>query len=571
MKTVLVLVILSFVQPSCTTMETLHFESACLDSSNQLQLQLHCPQYEHIQIVRVIYGYTKYAKKLDQCQFSIYDCIQEGTSQNILSCNGQESCSIHLTKDEILSSTVVTHSVPTCPDFNYVQVNFACMPDSRDVCDRWKDEGATIHLSHTFSKTRQFNRCHCKVRSSIINGQVLLRAREINRQYSSLKSLILPRVEDYDCKKTTYVEIATDRAERKCMDIFPSNGNALFGSGSHNFTITYVKNNALSELFFFFELKASPEKKDHHVQVMCNWARRTTTSASTTPMITTTMPIVETDTLTTTFAVQQEAKLSRLDLIRHRTPPIDVDEFDQEAEDMLSTTTEPIRTSKMRKKKRKKTTIASTISSTTIPASSSIGMPLPDDDEEWSKIISLASIEQPSAGKQLLTINNRTYLNAPQILQTSHERKTASNSSASSSNLVLLILSILVSLTVISLLVYCWTVKRPDCCRQLRMNARMAFIFCCEAGKLLFCSSTQSATISGTTTGTQRTRRSRHRVSSTVPDYQSSEYYMNETGNPCHTSQSIYDGGGANKSIYSIDYEDDETDYDRRDEPVASC
>ena len=52
---------------------------------------------------------------------------------------------------------------------------------------------------------------------------------------------------------------------------------------------------------------------------------------------------------------------------------------------------------------------------------------------------------------------------------------------------------------------------------------------------------------------------------------------MGETGNQCPTTQSIYDGGGgvdAEKSIYSIDYDGDETDYatkyDRHQE-TGSC
>ena len=57
-----------------------------------------------------------------------------------------------------------------------------------------------------------------------------------------------------------------------------------------------------------------------------------------------------------------------------------------------------------------------------------------------------------------------------------------------------------------------------------------------------------------------------------MPDYQSSEYYMNETGNNARSTQSIYDGGG--KSIYSIDYDEEETEYttkyDRHHE-AGSC
>ena len=542
-------------------LETLHFESACLQSSNLVNLNLQCSQYERIQIVRVIYGYTKQISS-DQCQFSIYDCIQEGASQNILSCNGQQTCSIHLTKNELLATTVTTPGVPVCPDFNYIQVNYACLPDSKDICDRWKDEGPLIHLSHTFSKDRQFNRCHCKVRSSMPNGQVLLQAREINRQYGSFKSLLLPKMIDYDCKKTTYVEIATDRSERKCMDMFPSNGNALFGSGSHNFTLTYVKNDPLAELFFYFELKASPAKKDHTVQILCNWARRpptTTTSemteTSTSVLTTTTNPLTSTTTsilsTTTTISMQRGGKLSRLDLIRHRTSmPNEGEEFEEESSSLpLPTTTMKI---KKLKNKRKKSTITPT-TTTKKPSQNDDE----DEDDEWSKILSLASIESPMGSKQIFSLNNRSYVSATQASTLIHSERS---SSSSSSNILLTVFVILTALTIVVLLVYCVKVKRPDCFQRLKLNTNIALLFCCEAAKLC-CGN-----------GTKKSRR----ASSTMPDYQSSEYYMTETGLnniTGRTNASIYDGGGlGSKSIYSIDYDDEsEYDHDRRHEASGVC
>lgn len=537
-------------------LETLHFESACLQSSALVNLNLQCSQYERIQIVRIIYGYTKQTSS-DQCQFSIYDCIQEGASQNILLCNGQQTCSIHLTKSELLATTVTTPGVPVCPDFNYVQVNFACLPDSKDICDRWKDEGPLIHLSHTFSKDRQFNRCHCKVRSSMPNGQVLLQAREINRQYGSFKSLLLPKMIDYDCKKTTYVEIATDRSERKCMDMFPSNGNALFGSGSHNFSLTYVKNDPFAELFFYFELKASPAKKDHTVQIICNWARRppTTTSETSTSVLTsTTNPLTSTSSTsiistTTTISMQRGGKLSRLDLIRHRTPATNEEE---EEEESASSSSPPTTTTKIKnKKKRKKST---TTEKPVVIAED-------DEDDEWSKILSLASVEPPSAGKQIFSLNNRSYVSASQASTLLQLDRSSSSSSASSSNVLLLVFLLLTALTIVVLLVYCLRVKRPDCFQRAKLNTNLVLLFCCEAGKL-FC-------------GNGKQQKSR-RASSTMPDYQSSEYYMTETGLnniTGRTNASIYDGGGS-KSIYSIDYDDDESEYEqhqRRHEASGVC
>jgi hypothetical protein len=580
--------------------ETLHFESACLNASNLVRLQLTCGQYEHIDIVRVIYGYTKQPSN-DDCQFSIYDCIQEGASQNILSCVNQQTCTINLTKNEILSSTVITRAVPACPDLNYVQVNYACLSNSKDICDRWKDEGPIIHLSHTFTNERQlYNRCHCKVRSSMANGQVLLHAREINRQYEPFRSLSLAKQSSRDCRQTTYVEIATDRAERKCMDMVPSPGSAMFGSGSHNFSLTYVKNDRLSELFFYFELKASPMKRGHHVQILCNWARRPTTTTMTTPILLGTTDVIDSTTTThvipivrqrksTTISMQRGGKLSRLDLIRHRTSTesiheeeIDddrtrtsaVDEADEEQEQeqereeeeeaqstMITTTTMIIKPTKVKRKK----TVRSTTMTTTSTSSIST-----DDDEEWSRILALAALESHSPSKQLLSMNNRTFLTGTQTSINIREKSTGSSSTA-----LLTIVSIMVCLTMIALLIYCLKVKRPDCLQRLKLNTNVAILFCCEAGKLLFSSSSSNRSTSHPCSSSTNTFR-RHRSSSSVmPDYQSSEYDMNTTGNHGRTSQSIYDGGG--KSIYSIDYDDnnDETEYtnkyDRHDETAGKC
>jgi hypothetical protein len=574
---IILIYLLSIFHSIHANIETLHFESACLQQSNVVHLHLRCSQYEHIQIIRVIYGYAK-QPSLQNCQFSIYDCIQEGASENILSCNNKQTCLINLTKNQMLSSSITTSTVPNCPDFNYIQVNFGCIPDTKDVCDSWKDEGATIHLTHTYSKDRQYNRCHCKIRSSLPNGQVLLQAREINQQYGNLKSLLYPKLTNMDCKKTTYLEITTSRFERKCIDMLPANNIALFGSGSHNFTLTYVKNDLFAELFFYAELKASPMTKDHNVQIICNWGRHqtttTTTVLTTTQVISTTIPITRKRKMTT-ISMQRGGKLSRLDLIRHRplientqdveetTTTVAEDGFEEEEqeeeeEEVTLTTTVVIKTKKAKSKKTSTSTFKTTVTSS------------PDDDEEWSRIISLADIESPSQSKQLLSINNRTFVTAAQPSIINSDQKI--HHSSSTSNTLLIILLVIICLTFLILLIYCVKIKQPDCIHRLKVNSNVAFLFCCEAGKLLFCSPNnarhQSQTTSNTPTSTignrRRHRRRHNRPSPPMPDYQSSEYYMDETGNNCRTTQSIYDGGGG-KSIYSIDYDETEytTKYDR--------
>jgi hypothetical protein len=575
------LILLSLIHSTIANVETLHFESSCLQQSNLVHLHLRCSQYEHIQIIRVIYGYTK-QPLLQQCHFSIYDCIQEGASHTILSCNGQQTCLINLTKEEILSSSITTSGVPNCPDFNYIQVNFGCIPDSKDICDRWKGEGEVIHLSHTYSKDRQYNRCHCKIRSSMPNGQVLLHARELNRQQQQQGSLIYPKLLNTECRKSTYLEIAINRVERKCMDMLPTNNIALFGSGSHNFTLTYVKNDLFSELFFYFELKASPMKKDHNVQIICNWGRRKTTTIvpSTTSIISTTIPITRKRKVTT-ISMEHGGKLSRLDLIRRR-PIIQHDHIDVEdttnvleneeeiteenegeeqiveegegegeaVEEEILTTTIAIKSSKTKKVKTKKTSTSTIETTSTIPS---------DEDEEWNRILSLANINSPSPSKQLISINNRTFVTAAQASVIISDKKT--RHSSSTSNILLIILLVIICLTFLILIIYCLKVKRPDCIQRLKLNANVAFLFCCEASKLLFYSPNESHHRSHSPTSTIENSRHHRRPSPPMPDYQSSEYYMDDTGNNGGTIQSIYDGGGVSgKSIYSIDY-DEETEY----------
>jgi hypothetical protein len=545
--------------------ETLHFESGCLKESNLIELHLRCSLYEHIELIRVIYGYSK-QQSMHRCQFSIYDCIQEGASRNILSCNGKQTCIINLTKNEILSTTVLTNGVPGCSDFNYVQINFGCIPDAKDICDSWKDDRAIIHLSHTRSRDKIYNECQCKVRSSLLNGQVLLQAREINRQFASLKNFQSIKNSNTDCKKTTYLEIATDRSERKCMDNLPSNGNALFGSGSHNFTLTYVRNDPFSELFFYFELKASPAKKDHHVQIICNWARRTTT-------IHTTLPITHKRRLTT-ISMLRGGQLSRLDLIRHPSisddeiHDLEIDEDTNEPSINIDETTttvindeeENLTTDIIIKSKKDKIKISTTIpmESTTILTSS-----ISDNDDEWSRILSVAGIEPPSSSsKQLFSSNDRTLLSSVQASILSTDQTFSDKISKHKLLIILLLVS---STTILIFSLYCIKVKQPNFIQRLKLNINVAFLFCCEAGKLLFSSSNTSQSLSSTPTGTIKRHHHHQSLPLPIADHQSSEYYMNNTAINCHTMQSIYDddddddgGGDGGKSIYNINDDDDD-------------
>ena len=342
------------------------------------------------------------------------------------------------------------------------------------------------------------------------------------------------------------------------MDNLPSNGNALFGSGSHNFTLTYVRNDPFSELFFYFELKASPMKKDHHVQIICNWARRTTT-------IRTTLPMTRKRKLTT-ISVLRGGKLSRLDLIRHPSAEEDeIHEFDvDEGTNEPSMYIEEMSTNVMNQEdeeesiqsKKKKFQISTTmpIESTTI-ANNNNNNNNDDDDSEWSRIRSIDEIESPSSN-DFFSLNNRTLISSIQASILSNEPKSSHKMSKNK----LIIMIILISSTTIFLFsLFYLKVKQPSFIQRLRLNTNVAFLFCCEAGKLLFSSSKISQSIANTPASIH------HHKSLPIPiaDYQSSEYYMNN----CHTTQSIYDNDGSagGKSMYSIDDDGfDESEYTTR-------
>ena len=538
--------------------ETLHFESDCLKESNRLQLHLHCSLYEHIEIIRVIYGYSK-QRSIYQCQFSIYDCIQDGKSSNILLCNGKQICSINLTKNEILSTATITNGVPACFDFNYVQVNFACVSDAKDICDSWKDEQAIIHLSHTRSKDKQYKQCQCKVRSSLSNGQVLLHAREINRQFASTKNFRYRKISNTDCKKTTYLEITTDRSERKCMDNLPSDGNALFGSGSHNFTLNYARNDPFSELYFYFELKARPIKRDHYVQITCNWDRRTTTTTTTTTTtIRTTSPVLR-KRKSTTISMSRGRKLSRLKLIRH--PPISEDELNifgihDDINDPLSDIDEIynifmntennneeenlhsddiFNLLKSKRKKIKETTM-SPFESATIDTLSIFDDD--DDDDEWSRILPMTSMEALSAPSEpTFSFENEAFLHSTEFSTLSTKEKSTQNKI--STNQILIICLPIILIIIFILFLHYLKLKRPDFISHLKTHIHITILFCCEISKLLFSSSDKTDSISSTPTNTST--KSQPLSSFPISDYQSSEYYTNDVGNNFRTTESIYE------------------------------
>ncbi|CAF0812256.1 unnamed protein product, partial [Didymodactylos carnosus] len=553
--------------------ETLHFESGCLSANTgNVHLRLACPNQNRIKLVRLIYGYNKetspslsssavsplfpIGSPLTQkslCSFSIYDCIQEGHNTKVLSCNGLETCTIELTKQELLSTTTVDNSnkLPICQDFNYVQINYACVSEkvTRDICDIWKDESPILHISHTMKLKRNSsnrkrlklnnivsvknndNRCHCKIRSSLSNGQVLLQVIEMKREgkddvlsvkkkFQSIKQQ--QSAPPSDCKQTTYLEIATDRLERKCMDM--SSSGAIFGSGSHNFTLTYMRGTNINEaeLLFWLEVRASPPKTDHNVQIICNWSKRKFTSTTTTV---TAAPLRKRLTVQPkpTIDMNNAIKQSRLDLIQlnnkkdvsdsdikllteEETPArlqTDDDELfldavaepqhldseneiisnndalfhlgkaesenEEEKQEQALIEEETLEDSTKSSYKRRKTTLTSTFS---ISLSE---QQLESDDPQWRQLLQLNDNSQ-------FLYNNRPIFTQTPAITREHR----------SSSVPIVLLLIVIIIVVIALSLYCLKVKRPDFMRRIILNGNVAVLFCCEAVKFLVCSTKAS-------------------------------------------------------------------------------
>lgn len=490
--------------------DTLHFVNACLNQTNQVELNLRCSVYEHIEIIRIIYGHSKQSTNL-QCQFSIYDCIQEGEHQFILSCNGRQNCSINLSKDDIYSSAISDEDKAPCTKLNYVQVNFGCVPDAKDICDRWREKGSIIHISHIESNNQQYRQCQCKVRSMLSDGQVLLHAKDIARQSDRSNEFPSRRSSSTDCKKTTFLEIATDRSERKCMDNLPSHGNALFGSGSHNFTLTYMRNDPLTELFFYFELKASPLKKDHMVEIVCNWERRVTT--------TTHSPLLlrrNRNRKSTTVSLVKAGRSSRLDLIRHRK--ISQDEYEDE----------PVASNEF------------------------------DDENQFDESVTSVSKSLTDAEEDFE--NDASIENDPDSFESPmHLENAGTINQQRSSDQIYRIFLITAPICLFLFIIGCLIVRRTPCIERLRSNIRLAFLFCCEAGKLL-CTSPNKRPESSSSQATETISHHRSSYPAAMFDYGYSDYYVNDTVAQCQMTPTFYDGRG---SMFSMTSDPDDRVFSR--------
>lgn len=97
---------------------------------------MQCTSSDRIKIVRTIYGYNPSYLSMrnpqsDSCAFSVTDCIFDREFSIDNECTGRNSCFMTIRKSLVLNQSLTYHQ--TCKDFNYVQVNYQCLPSKKST------------------------------------------------------------------------------------------------------------------------------------------------------------------------------------------------------------------------------------------------------------------------------------------------------------------------------------------------------------------------------------------------------------------------------------------------------
>ncbi len=182
---------------------TVYYQALCLQSE-ATKIKMQCTSSDRIKILKTIYGYNpgyKNSVNIESCALSVTDCNfdREFTVDN--ECTGRNSCLVTIRKSTVMNESSIFQQ--TCADFNYVQINYQCLPSkvflhlsrkgfrlsktsvciffsdlpSKSVCGMSKAE-----LSHAYLMTPNFpnhisagTTCECTLTSNYENGQILLR------------------------------------------------------------------------------------------------------------------------------------------------------------------------------------------------------------------------------------------------------------------------------------------------------------------------------------------------------------------------------------------------------------
>lgn len=113
---------------------TVFYQGICLMNENT-QIKMQCSSTDRIKILRTVYGYNPgYASltnvaSADTCAFSVTDCNFDKEHSIDNSCTGRNSCLMTIVKSRVMNESLNLHQ--TCADFNYVQINYQCLPSKQ--------------------------------------------------------------------------------------------------------------------------------------------------------------------------------------------------------------------------------------------------------------------------------------------------------------------------------------------------------------------------------------------------------------------------------------------------------
>ena len=90
---------------------------------------MQCTSSDRIKILKTIYGYNpgyKNSVNIESCALSVTDCNfdREFTVDN--ECTGRNACLVTIRKSTVMNESSIFQQ--TCADFNYVQINYQCLP-----------------------------------------------------------------------------------------------------------------------------------------------------------------------------------------------------------------------------------------------------------------------------------------------------------------------------------------------------------------------------------------------------------------------------------------------------------
>lgn len=109
---------------------TVYYQALCL-LNEATQIKMQCTSNDKIKILRTVYGYNPgydrlTSATLDSCAFSIKDCNFDKEFSIDNECTGRNTCLVTIRKSRVMNESSIVYQ--TCKDFNYVQINYQCLP-----------------------------------------------------------------------------------------------------------------------------------------------------------------------------------------------------------------------------------------------------------------------------------------------------------------------------------------------------------------------------------------------------------------------------------------------------------